>query len=373
MNEKSLLIVDDEKRMTESLRDLFTAHGFRVETANSGADAIELIGKNAFPVVVTDLRMQGIDGLNVIRFIHENCPKTLVIVITGYASTESAIEALHYQAFDYLRKPFEFDQIKSAVERAFHRIEVNQLREDTAAMISHDIKVPLTSILGFAAMIYNKRKQEFHPRAAEFAETIRSNAQKILALVDNFLASCKIETDNLVMNPAKVAIGNMVQDLMEAISNEAARHGFEILVEVEEGLEDAAFDEPYVFRAVGNLLQNAVKYGEQGEPITLAFRKLSAEDSPIGQPSLQIEVTNRATGIGDENLNELFGRFTRSTTHTGIEGSGIGLYVVQAVARAHGGVPLARTLPSDLVGFSLVLPLEPARESVGATVKQPEP
>jgi FixJ family two-component response regulator len=303
VKDKTLLIVDDEKRMTDSLRDLFTSQGYGVDTANSGAEAIEAIRAKAYPVVVTDLRMQGIDGLNVIRFVHEHRPRTMVIVITGYASTESAIEALHYQAFDYLRKPFEFDQLKSVVDRAFHRIEVNQLREDTAAMITHDIKVPLTSILGFASMIYNKRKEEFHPRAIEFAETIRSNAQKILALVDNYLASCKIETDNLVMNPGKVSIPNMVQDLMEAISNEAARQGFEIKVELEAGLEEAWFDEPYVFRSVGNLLQNAVKYGDPSGPIVLSIGRISSGESPIEKPSLRLEVINRAPGMEQENLD----------------------------------------------------------------------
>ncbi|MCH8333794.1 response regulator, partial [Candidatus Sumerlaeota bacterium] len=181
MIDRCVLIIDDEKRITDSLTDLLAAENFSVQAANSGADGIAILEQRSFPVVVTDLRMQGLDGLNVIRHIHEHQPKTLVIVITGYASTESAIEALHYQAFDYIQKPFDFSHLKASIDRAFHKLEVDQLREDTAAMITHDIKVPLTSVLGFASLMVDKKTGRVHPQAAQFAEKIRSNAQRILA------------------------------------------------------------------------------------------------------------------------------------------------------------------------------------------------
>lgn len=355
--EKSVLIIDDEKRMTDSLRDLLTAHGCKVETANSGAEGIQALERNRYPVVVTDLRMQGVDGLNVIRHVHEHLPKTLVIVITGYASTESAIEALHYRAFDYLTKPFEFDSFKAAIDRAFHKLEVDQLREDTAAMITHDIKVPLTSILGFAAMMYDRRSEEFHPRAAEFADTIRSNAQKVLAIVENYLTTCKIDADNLIVNPTRVVIRHMIEDLLSMIEIEAEKRGFSIEVQIEESPESAVFDESHVYRAVGNLLQNAIKYGDPSEPIRLRVHALTGERSPLEGPSIKIEVVNRAHAVTPESLQGVFGRFKRATADSGIEGSGIGLYVVDAVARAHGGLPEAQCLEGGFVSFSIVLPL----------------
>lgn len=357
MIDKSLLIIDDEKRMTDSLRDLLAAQNYKVDTANSGAAGIEALNNKAYPVVVTDLRMQGIDGLTVIRHIHENRPKTLIVVITGYASTESAIEALHYHAFDYLRKPFEFDQFKSVIERAFHRLEVDQLREDTAAMITHDIKVPLTSILGFAWILYDKEKQAFHPRGVEFAETIRANAQKILALIDNYLTTCKIDADNLVLTPTRIVLRSMVDDLLNTISVEAARQGFTIEAQVDEGIEAAFLDESYIYRAIGNLLQNAIKYGNSAEPVALNVRKIPASDSPLGADSIQLEVVNLAPEVRPETLDGLFGRFQRAMTHSGIEGSGIGLYVVEAVAKAHGGTAQASCLEGGRVSFSMLLPL----------------
>lgn len=357
MIERSVLIIDDEKRMTDSLRDLFAAGKYRVETANSGAEGIAALERRSFPVVVTDLRMQGIDGLHVIRYVHEHFPKTLVIVITGYASTESAIEALHYQAFDYIRKPFEFDHLKSALDRAFHKLEVDQLREDTAAMITHDIKVPLTSIMGFAGLLQNPETGAFHPRAGEFTEMIRSNAQKILALVDNYLTTCKIDSDTLLVHPRPMRLGEMIQDLLDRLHGEAARGGFEFVFDREGMPETALLDEPYIFRAVGNLLQNAIKYGDPADPVRISAPELPASDSPLGKPTLRISVVNRAPGVTPASLEGLFGRFRRACDDSGIEGSGIGLYVVDAVARAHGGRPEARCLEGGRVSFSMLIPL----------------
>jgi signal transduction histidine kinase len=356
--DKPLLIVDDEKRMTESLRDLLTPLGYEVATANSGAEAIELVDQQAFPVVITDLRMQGVGGLDVVRHISENRPKTLVIVITGYASTESAIEAVHYHVFDYIRKPFEFDQIKSVIERAFQRIELEQLREDTAAMITHDIKVPLTSILGFASLMYDREKGTPHPRAREFTEMIRSSARKILALVDNYLTSARDESDSLHIHAVPTPLGPMMGELLEAYRGEAERRGMRIECDLEGAPAEVVLDETLIYRAVANLIYNAVKYGDAGEPIGVRVRELREGEGEIGGAAVRFEVVNLAPKLVGEKLDELFHRFKRAHKHAGVEGSGIGLYVVDAVARAHRGVARARHLDGGRVEFSIAIPLD---------------
>jgi two-component system OmpR family sensor kinase len=121
------------------------------------------------------------------------------------------------------------------------------------------------------------------------------------------------------------------------------------------------FDETLVFRAGGNLLQNALKYGEPGEPVTLVVRgepppQAFRSDQPDTEPWLRREVINAARGMNPDALEGLFARITRANVSGGIEGSGIGLYVVDAVARAHGGRACARMVDPDHVAFALLLP-----------------
>lgn len=365
--DKPLLIIDDEKRMTDSLRDLLTPEGYAVTTANTGREAIEELQRRDYPVVVTDLRMQGVTGLDVIRHIHESRPRTLVIVITGYASTESAIEAVHYHAFDYIRKPFEFDQLKGVIERAFQKIELDQLREDTAAMITHDIKVPLTSILGFASLIYKKESGEIHPRAREYTEMIRSSARKILALVDNYLTSARHESDTLHLHALPVHLEPLIDELVETYTAEAQRRGVKLEVSMKEAPRQAVIDEALIYRAVANLIYNAVKYADPEEPVQLRVTSLDAGESGLNRAALRFEVINRATDLEEEDLEGLFHRFKRAQKHSGVEGSGIGLYVVHAVARAHNGSAHASKIGNGRVAFSITVPLdlEPLIDSPG--------
>ncbi len=359
MKDKSILIVDDERRLADSARDLLKSDGFAAQSAYSGSEAIEKMREHAFPVVVTDLRMQGVDGLDLIRHLHQHHPKTLVIVVTGFASADSAIEALRYHAFDYIRKPFDFDHFKLAVQRAFDKLEMDQIREDTAAMITHDIKLPLTSIMGYASLLRNSETGEFHPHAAEYVETILSNGRKVLALIDNYLTSFRAETGNLVAHPVKTRIGEFVKSLLEIFGAEAKKRGFSIESSDAGAPDEMAMDEPLVFRAVGNLLQNAIKYGDPAQPIVMNLKGLLPAESPLATESLLIEVINGAFQLNSNELDGLFERFKRAAFSSGVEGSGIGLYVVNAVARAHGGVALARCLDRDRVAFSIILPLNP--------------
>lgn len=357
--QKTVLIVDDEKRMADSLSDLLTAEGYSVTTAYSGAEAIVLLDKQPFRVLVTDLRMQGLDGLDVIRYGHERHPRMLIIVITGHATTESAIEAVHFGVFDYIRKPFEFDHFRMAIEKAFHKLETDELREATAAMITHDIKVPLTSIIGFAAMMYDRGSGAFHPRAADFCDTIKANGQKILELIENYLTTCRIESGTLVAVPMPIDPRQLVLDVVEITQVEWHRHRREVLTHFAEAVPPLVMlDETLVFRAICNLLQNAIKYSSGLLPIEIEMETIAADASPLGTETLRISVINDTHHMLPADLDEVFERYSRGRCQHGIEGSGIGLFVVQAVAHAHGGRACAEVLETAQVRFNLLLPLK---------------
>ncbi len=363
MPDKSILIVDDERRMAESLCSLLERAGYHAAPAFSGREAIERLAQQPCKVVVTDLRMHDIDGLNLIRHIHNHHPGTLVIVITGHASTESAIEAVHYHVFDYLRKPFDFELFRMAIDKAFQKIETDQLREDMAAMITHDIKIPLTSIIGFASMIHDPTQGTLHPRAIEFAETIRANGQKILGLIENFLTTCQIDAGTLRLVPAAVDLTRLIQDLVETTQIEADRYGRRIECYFENLPERMVFDEVLVYRAIGNLLQNSIKYGRGGQPIRVQAIRRPPDLNPLASEAVSIEVINDADTIACVELARLFERYSRLRAHQRIEGSGLGLYVVHAVAQAHQGLVQVDQPAPGLVRFTLHLPLVETAES----------
>jgi len=113
-----VLIVDDEPRMCNSLKTLLNDHGYEAKTAYSGKEAIERLAEDSFDLALVDIVMPDMSGHEIMDHINSKYPATLVIVMTGHATLESAVKSLRRWAYDYLRKPFDFEQLLRRVKNA---------------------------------------------------------------------------------------------------------------------------------------------------------------------------------------------------------------------------------------------------------------
>ncbi len=117
-----LLIVDDDKDLLSILEEIFKEENYLVATCADGLDAIEKCRSTPFDLIITDIMMPGATGLEVLREARKTHPETMVILITGFASLETAISAIREGAYDYITKPFKLEQIKIAVKNALEKI-----------------------------------------------------------------------------------------------------------------------------------------------------------------------------------------------------------------------------------------------------------
>jgi DNA-binding NtrC family response regulator len=141
------LVIDDEQIVLDSIKKILTAEHYAVDTSLSGTKGIEMALKNDYDIVLTDIRMPGVGGLIVLRDIKRARPKMPVIIITGYASVRSAVQAMKLGAADYIEKPFEPEKLVEAISTAvkaakdlqpekqkiIHREEVTRVLEIAAA------------------------------------------------------------------------------------------------------------------------------------------------------------------------------------------------------------------------------------------------
>ncbi len=120
-NLSQILIIDDEPHNREALSLLLSGAGYQVETAHSGEDALKIMAKTPFEVVITDLFLPGVNGIDILKKVKDDSPSTNVILVTGKASAETAVEAMKEGAFDYITKPFNFEKLKIQVEKAMEK------------------------------------------------------------------------------------------------------------------------------------------------------------------------------------------------------------------------------------------------------------
>ena len=121
---KNILVVDDELSMREFLEILLTAEEYNVNTAKCGDDAIKMMQDNDYHVLMTDLHMPGMDGIELLKKAKELSPNTEVLMMTAYASTETAVEAMKSGAYDYITKPFKVDEVKLIIKNALEKINL---------------------------------------------------------------------------------------------------------------------------------------------------------------------------------------------------------------------------------------------------------
>jgi len=138
MSSEKILVVDDELFVRELLLEFLSTEGYEVSLADSGEKAVELTQIQPADLVLVDLKMPGIDGVETLKQMKKIAPDTLAIIMTGYPTIESSIEALRQGAYDYVVKPFKLNDLKSSIEKALRehklKIQISQLKDRIAQL-----------------------------------------------------------------------------------------------------------------------------------------------------------------------------------------------------------------------------------------------
>src|SRR5216117_1911994 len=158
---RHLLLVEDESALREAVAEQLTDRGYHVEQADSGETAVERLADFAFDIIVTDLRLPGIDGAAVVHAAVERYPDIIAIVITGYGTVKDAVDSIKRGAWDFVSKPFQIDELLHVLDGA---IEQRRLRSENAYL-----RAQLEERYSFEGIIGKSRAME---RLFQLLETI---------------------------------------------------------------------------------------------------------------------------------------------------------------------------------------------------------
>jgi DNA-binding NtrC family response regulator len=185
----TVLVIDDDEGECCLVEDILADESIKVDKAVGGEMGIRMLSEKEYPVVITDLRMPDIDGMAVIDFIRKRHMNSLIVVITGFASIDSVIEALRLGAYDYIIKPFGTDLLKFTIKRAFDYIAIRDEQDrlkffeaitQLASTTAHEVFQPLTVLMGEANAISRSDAEE---EIKEMAQEILSEARKIRDII----------------------------------------------------------------------------------------------------------------------------------------------------------------------------------------------
>ncbi len=177
-----ILLVDDEGTVRSTLREALTRHGYTVEEADSGEAALAMVAKKHYPVILTDLKMPGISGLELLISIREKDPSSLCVVITGFATMEAAIDALKKGAYDFIKKPFQTLELQVVLDRALEHARLLKKVENYQADLESRVMTRTWELHAFheevlrlnALLLAAQNEIELEPLVKPFLDHLRT-------------------------------------------------------------------------------------------------------------------------------------------------------------------------------------------------------
>lgn len=376
MAETCVLVVDDEESVATTIEAILKLDGHDVIAVTSGADAIRYLNERQFDVVLTDLRLGDMDGIDVLREVQRTAPDTASIMLTGYASLESAVAALRSGAYDYLMKPSDVDELRATVNRAIERRmlrrrlleleEVDRLKTQFLSMASHELRTPLTAVSGFIQVARRRIQRAAErddgrtdwrdeaTRAAETLELAQRQSRRLARLVDELLDVSRLQLGRAELHLQEIDLIRLIRDVVDRMQLLTSTHTFEVKVEAESAIVRADHDR--MDQVFENLIANAVKYSPSGGTITAAVMILGSD--------AHVAITDQGIGISREELDRIFNLFYRSPDPRAghIGGLGLGLYISREIVTRHSGRLWAESGGDVGSTFHVSLPLATAGE-----------
>lgn len=234
--------------------------------------------------------------------------------------------------------------------------ENKRLKKEKAellSMVTHDFKSPLSTIMGYAELLAEGESGDMDIK--EMAAVIHKGGRKLLDMVEDFQFHAKLDTGNITPRFAPADINKILKEVEGVFRLQAAEKRLSVVVGSDDKMPMFFLDGRLIERALFNLVQNAVNYTPEGGRITIKAERIPGEDGG----SVRISVSDTGPGIPDEQAPKLFDLYFRSPYARNIRGAGMGLTIVKAVARAHGGRVELSSEPGKGSTFSMILPVMP--------------
>jgi signal transduction histidine kinase len=366
-----LLVVDDEPGMRLAVARVLNTYtvrtgdagdqtlNFAVETAESGEDALDAMARSAPDLMLLDMKLPGMSGLDVLKEVRERRYDTLIVMITAYATLETAIEATKRGAHDFLPKPFTPEDLRVAVRRAVRHYliqrearrlaeEKRQVRFQFISVLGHELKAPLAAVEGFLQILKDGSAGNDPDVIARIVDRALVRTEGMRKLIVDLLNLTRIESGQKRRELAPVDLRDVARSSIETVSAAAAARHITLALDAPDTAPMIG-DRGELEIILNNLISNAVKYNRDGGRVDIALEPREG--------GWRLEVTDTGIGMAPEDCARLFQEFVRirnDKTRT-IPGTGLGLSIVRKLAQLYGGDATVDSEPGVGSTFTVTL------------------
>ncbi len=346
-----ILLVDDEQDLREVLEICLLDIGYTVLTAENGKQALDIFKKEQPSIVLTDIKMPGMSGIDLLRKIKNENPDTEVIIITGHGDTDLAIKSLKYEAIDFITKPISEDALEIALKRANDKIITrHQLQEYTRNLeqllrekmelqdhlsslgimigsISHGIKGLLTRLDGGVYLMESAYENQEFDEIGEGLGTLKETVNRIKKMVLDILYSAKER--NLKLE--KTDIGKFADDIARVIEQKIEGTKIEFHRDFDPDGIECEMDAQCLHSALINILDNAIDacLADKTRPLHKIVFKVAQDNK-----NLIFEIHDNGIGMTPKTKEQVFNLFYSSK---GSKGTGFGLFIADSIIKQHKG------------------------------------
>jgi two-component system, sensor histidine kinase and response regulator len=370
-----LLIVDDEVPQMEALCNTLRVEGYLTTGYSSPRRAVEALQAGQFDLVLTDLMMPEMDGIELLNAIRQIDSSLSGVVMTGHGTIDTAVKAMQIGALDYVVKPFRLNVILTVLARALDlrrlRLEnsalqereriyiaeleaINKQLETFSSSVSHDLRAPLHTITGFCDLYLTQFEQSIPDEGRQLLNHVVNGAKRMNILIEDLLRFCRLSRQSLMKCP--IQLEHMVKRTLADLQATAGERNVELRLG---RLPDCEADPSLLEQVFVNLLSNAFKFTRHRNPAEIEIGSFERHGEVI------LFVRDNGAGFDMKHAGKLFGVFQRLHSTGEFEGTGVGLSIVQQIVTRHGGRIWVDSTPNE--GTTFYFTLAPQKELACST------
>ncbi|MFC1901485.1 ATP-binding protein [Chloroflexota bacterium] len=355
----TIIVVEDEQGARTILCGLLEDAGYRVIGVGKRAEAMQAIQQTPFDAIVTDIRLPDVGGMEILELAKETNPDAAVIMMTGYASMETAVDAVNQGAYAYFVKPVNPDELKTTIANALRQQRLSQenkrlvdslqhsnkllhdaneeLKKATQAKsafmanMSHELRTPLNVIIGFSELMLDEVPGAINEEQRQSLNDILSSGKHLLALINDILDLSKIESGKMELKLRNFSLLNLTEAMKRVMTPMLTPKKQNLEIDVKEVAAIAYGDKDKLRQVLHNLLSNATKFTPDGGQLRV--------EATSNDDFSQVSVTDSGVGIPAEDQEKIFEPFCQLDNSLTREkgGTGLGLAIARQIVESHGG------------------------------------